>query len=363
MFKAKKGADGKYKVENLQYPLNTSADDFGIIFEGNSERGFFTSNRSGGKGQSDIYYFEIPGLQLTAQGFVKDEKTGTPVIGALVKILGDDGYTLEMNTEADGSYKFKLRENVDYSISASYKDYFTNKGLVSTKGVNQNQLFKQDITLSKIVKNVGITLPNIEYAFNDTTLRPESMVELDKLVETLNDNPTITIELGANTDFRGKDDYNMKLSFGRARSVVTYLISKGIEAERLTWKGYGKSQPKVVTDTLVKAHPFLKTGDVLTEAFITALKDDNQKEECNQINRRTEFKVLSTDFISKIKSASDEEQPDQQNTDQKPPQNAPDQNNIQNPTPQDQVPQQQPPAKSKPQQQQGTTKPNQGRVK
>jgi peptidoglycan-associated lipoprotein len=201
---------------------------------------------------------------------------------------------------------------VDYSISASYKDFYTNKIIVSTKGVNQNQLFKQDISLSKIVKNVPKVLSNIEYDYNDSSLRAESMIALDKLVETLNDNPEITIELGAHTDFRGKDDYNMKLSYGRARSVVSYLISKGIEADRLTWKGYGESQPKVVNDTIAKYFPFLKAGDVLNEAFIIALKNEKQKEDCHQINRRTEFKVLSTDYIPKVKPPSDEEKQDNQ---------------------------------------------------
>ena len=312
MFKAKKDADGKWKAENLQYPLNTSSDDFGIIFEGNADRGFFTSNRTGGKGASDIYYFEIPGLQLTVEGFIKDEATGASIVGALVKILGDDGYSLEMNSEADGSFKFKLRENVDYSVSATYKDYYTNKVIVSSKGINQNKLFKQDILLSKIEIKKAIVLPNIEYNFNDSSLRPESTVSLDKLIETLIDNPNITIELGAHTDFRGKDEYNMKLSLGRARSVVNYLISKGIEADRLSWKGYGESQPKLVTDSIAKHYPFLKTGDVLDEKYITALKGEKQKDDCHQINRRTEFKVLSTDYIPKVKPQNDDEQQDQQ---------------------------------------------------
>jgi peptidoglycan-associated lipoprotein len=143
-----------------------------------------------------------------------------------------------------------------------------------------------------------IELPNILYDFGKWDLRPESMVSLDKLVETLLDNPNATIELMSHTDSRDTEEYNQDLSQKRAQIVVQYLIDKGIESERLLAKGYGESSPKVVDAIIVAQNPFLKTGATLSEQFINTLPNDEQKEIAHQINRRTEFRVLRTDYES-----------------------------------------------------------------
>jgi len=141
-----------------------------------------------------------------------------------------------------------------------------------------------------------IELPNIFYDFGKWDLRPESMVSLDKLVETLNDNPTVTIELMSHTDSRDTEEFNLDLSQKRAQSVVDYLIGKGIAADRLTARGYGEASPKVVDDEIMKDAPFLRQGASLTEQYINSLANDEQKEIAHQVNRRTEFRVLRTDY-------------------------------------------------------------------
>ena len=141
-----------------------------------------------------------------------------------------------------------------------------------------------------------VDLPNILYDFDKWDLRPESMVSLDKLIETLIDNPNVTIEIMSHTDTRNTDEYNLILSQKRAQSVVDYLISKGIELDRLTAKGYGKSSPKVVDPEMVAQYPFLKAGTQLNEQYVNSLANDEQKEIAYQIDRRTEFKVLRTDY-------------------------------------------------------------------
>lgn len=125
------------------------------------------------------------------------------------------------------------------------------------------------------------------------------MVALDKLVEILNDNPNITIELRSHTDSRGNDIDNLNLSQKRAQSVVNYLIEKGIPADRMVAKGYGKTTPKVVDEKLAEQYTFLKVGTVLSESFINSLTDVDLQEIANQINRRTEFQVLRTDYKPK----------------------------------------------------------------
>jgi len=125
------------------------------------------------------------------------------------------------------------------------------------------------------------------------------MVSLDKLVETLNDNSNVTIELMSHTDSRDTEEYNQDLSQKRAQSVVQYLIEKGIEQARLAAKGYGESTPKVADASIAVQNPFLKEGTALTEQFINSLGSEEQKEIAHQINRRTEFRVLRTDYEPK----------------------------------------------------------------
>ncbi len=289
---------GKYKVVNLKYPINSNADDFGIVFEGEAERGFFSSNRKGGKGGDDIYMFYLPPLEFTLKGFIKDCKTDEPVVGAKLTLKGSDGTTVEGVSEADGSYKFTLNANTDYQILASKEKFLNGNAGESTKGLEENKEFNVDICLESVKE--PIELPNIEYDLGKWDLRPESMVSLDKLVETLNNNPNIVIELGSHTDFRSDDKYNLELSQKRAQSVVNYLIEKGIEPERLIAKGYGESTPKKVDKKMAERYPgFLQEGQILTEKFIKSLSTVEEQEVCHQYNRRTEFKVIREDFVSK----------------------------------------------------------------
>jgi len=288
----------KYKVSNLKSPINSNADDFGIIYEGSDERGFFSSSRKGGKGGDDIYQFYLPQLEFIISGIVKDCKTEEIVTGAKITLKGSDGTLLDGLSEADGSYKFKLNPNTDYQILVSKENFLNGNGGESTKGFEENKEFKLDICIDAIKGT--IELPNIEYDFGKWDLRPESMVSLDDLVKTLNNNPNIVIELGSHTDFRSDNKYNLDLSQKRAQSVVNYLIEKGIEPDRLVAKGYGESTPKKVDKKLAERYSgFLQEGTVLTEKFIKTLSTVEEQEVGNQTNRRTEFRVLREDYVSK----------------------------------------------------------------
>ncbi len=303
IFKAVKDENGKWRVENLKYPINSPSDDFGIVFEGNKERGFFSSSRPGGIGSDDIYKFYLPPLKFAVSGYILDQKTDDPIDSAKIILKGSNGETQETYSETDGSYSFKLKPNTDYQILVSKKDYLNGKASVSTVGIEQDKDFKQDVYLASVKK--AIQLPNIFYDYAKATLRPESKASLDKLVETLNENPNVVIELSAHTDFRGNDDYNMKLSQARAESVVKYLISKGIDPARLVAKGYGESKPRVVDKKTHKKYPFLPEGQALTPKFIMSLPTEDQQEVANQLNRRTEFRVLRQDYVPAPKPSND----------------------------------------------------------
>ena len=294
IFKAKPQPDGSWIVQNMKSPINSFADDFGITFQNGNEKGIFSSTRKG-KGNDDLYSFELPPLIFNVTGLVKDEKTGVAIKSSLVKLIASDGNSLQAETGTGGDFKFALRANVDYILLASKTGYLNGKEKETTKGQEKSREFMVTIQLTPIDR--PIELPNILYDFGKWDLRAESMVSLDKLVETLVDNENITIELMSHTDSRDTEEYNLTLSQKRAQVVVQYLIDKGIEPERLFAKGYGESTPKVVDADIVKQNPFLKAGTTLTEQYINTLANDEQKEIAHQINRRTEFKVLRTDFV------------------------------------------------------------------
>jgi peptidoglycan-associated lipoprotein len=295
IFKAVPQSDGTWVVENMKSPINSFADDFGISFQDNSEKGVFSSTRKG-RGNDEIYSFEFPPLVFNVNGLVKNEQTGTPIPNSTVQLIASDGSNLQAETGAGGDFKFALKPNVDYIFLASKDGFLNGKEKETTKGTEKSRDFMVTILLTAIDR--PIELPNIFYDFGKWDLRPESMVSLDKLVETLNDNSNITIELMSHTDSRDTEEYNQELSQKRAQSVVQYLIGRGIEPERLLAKGYGESSPKTVDSSMVRDAPFLKEGAVLTEQYINSLANDEQKEIAHQINRRTEFKVLRTDYVS-----------------------------------------------------------------
>jgi peptidoglycan-associated lipoprotein len=295
IFKAKSQPDGSWIVQNMKPPINSFADDFGIAFENGNERGIFSSTRKG-KGNDELYSFELPPLKFNVTGLVKDEKTGTAIPGSLVQLIASDGSNLQAETGTGGDFKFSLKSNVDYIFLASKRGYLNGKEKETTKGQEKSREFMVTILLTAIDK--PIELPNILYDFGKWDLRPESMVSLDKLVETLLDNPNVTIELMSHTDSRDTEEYNLNLSQKRAQIVVQYLIDKGIEPERLFAKGYGESTPKIVDAIIFGQNPFLKMGTILSEQYINSLANDEQREIAHQINRRTEFRVLRTDYES-----------------------------------------------------------------
>lgn len=293
IFRAQPQPDGSWLVQNMKSPVNSFADDFSIVFEDGNERGIFSSTRKG-KSNDELYLFELPPLKFTIAGLVRDEKTGAPVPGAVVQLIASDGGNLQAQTGTGGDFRFELKPAVDYIFLASKAGYLNGKEKETTKGQEKSRDFLVTILLTQFDK--PIELPNIFYDFGKWDLRPESMVSLDRLVETLVDNPNVTIELMSHTDSRDTEEYNLDLSQKRAQSAVQYLISKNIAPERLSAKGYGESTPKVVDAQLAKQYPMFREGAVLNEAFINSLPTEEVKEIAHQINRRTEFRVLRTDY-------------------------------------------------------------------
>jgi peptidoglycan-associated lipoprotein len=176
---------------------------------------------------------------------------------------------------------------------AGAKGFLNAKQEFTSDTAEEDAEYGVDFILASITKPVVID--NIFYDFDKATLRPESKTALDEMAQVLRDNPNVTIEMASHTDRKGSDEYNLDLSARRARSVIDYLISVGISADRLQSQGYGESRPKTITKKLAREYPQFKEGDVLTEEYILALPEAD-REVADQINRRTEFQVLSIDY-------------------------------------------------------------------
>ena len=279
-------------MEHPGFPLNSQGDDFGMTFEGMKNQGFFSSNRGDARGFDHIYSFFNPDIIQTVKGWVYEQE-GYELPAAQVYMVGNDGTNLRLSVRGDGSFEQVIKPNVDYVLLATCKGYLNHQQQLKVSLVKASEEYVLQFPLYNI--SAPVLIENIFYDFDKATLRPESSVALDSLVDLLNQNPHITIELSAHTDYKGSDQYNERLSQQRAESVVRYLIQHGIAADRLTPKGYGEGMPKQIKKKVAEKYPFLKEGDKLTEEFITALPEE-QQEACNQLNRRTEFRVLQTTY-------------------------------------------------------------------
>lgn len=291
LFKATLTPSGGWKVENMGQPVNSAADDFGITF-GEGESGFLSSNRGDGRGYDHIYSFILPDLEIWISGWVLD-RDEEPVPNAVIRIIGKDGSNQKAVAKPDGSFRFPLQRGVQYVMLAGAKGYLNAKQEFTSDTAEEDAEYGVDFILASI--NKPVVIDNIFYDFDKATLRPESKEALDKMAQVMRDNPNITIEMASHTDRMGTEEYNINLSGRRAKSVIDYLISVGIKPDRLQSQGYGKSRPKTITKKLARLYPQFKEGDTLTPEFIETLSEEDAAV-ADQINRRTEFQVLSIDY-------------------------------------------------------------------
>ncbi len=291
IFRAEQTKSGGWNVTNMGRPVNSSSDDFGITF-GEGESGFFSSNRADNRGYDHLYSFELPELKILISGWVLD-KDEELVPNTVIRIVGNDGSNQKQVARNDGSFSFPLDRGISYVMLAGAKGYLNAKQEFTSDTAEEDAEYNVDFILVPVTKPVVVD--NIFYDFDKATLRPESKTALDELAQVLRDNPNVTIEMASHTDRKGSEQYNIDLSARRAKSVIDYLISVGIAPDRLQSQGYGKSRPKTITKKLAREFPQFPEGTVLTEEYILTLPEADQ-EAADQINRRTEFQVLSLDY-------------------------------------------------------------------
>ncbi|MCM1483548.1 MAG: OmpA family protein [Muribaculaceae bacterium] len=294
IFKAVLQPSGEWTVTNMGVPLNSNADDFSLTFDRESDHpeGFFSSNRGDLKGYDHIFTFELPNLKVSIDGLVTDLDE-EPISGAVIRIVGNDGTIRKTASRADGSFTFPIEPGVRYTMLAGAKGFLNGRQEFTADTTKVDAVYEVDFMLASLSKpNI---VENIFYDFDRATLRPESKEALDGLAAMMRDNPGITIEMASHTDRVGTEEYNIDLSNRRAKAVVDYLIDAGIAPDRLQYHGYGKSRPKTVTKRVARMYPQFKEGDKLDEDFVMQLIDEDRAI-ADQINRRTEFQVLSVDY-------------------------------------------------------------------
>ena len=284
--------DALWTVTNLLTPVNSPDDDFGMTFEGERMRGYFSSNRGDARGWDHIYSFDLPETVHTLTGWIY-EKDGYELPEGTIHLIGNDGTNEKLSPKTDGSFTKRITPGVSYVLLGTCEGYLNHMQELTADSTDQDREYTLQFPLSSITRPVLID--NIFYAFNSATLTDSSVVALDVLVRLLIDNPHVVIELGAHCDYKGRAEYNERLSQRRAESVVAHLISKGIDPHRLVPKGYGENTPKTVTKKMAERYTFMHEGDTLTEEFILTLPEE-QQEICNAENRRTEFRVLRTTY-------------------------------------------------------------------
>lgn len=283
-----------WQVTSLPQPLNSSADDFGITFMRDAENGFFSSNRDDGRGYDHLYSFVYREATITVSGLVVDQEDES-LPGAAVSVEGSDGSMRPLVTNRQGEYQFRAARDVMYMFTVEADGFIKQKQSLRTTSEEKDTLYYVDFEM--IPYNKPVILEHIFYDYDRATLRSESKHELDKLAAILRENPEISIEIAAHTDRHGNEAYNRDLSARRAQAVLDYLGVSGIDVGRIQTVGRGETEPMRVRKSIASQYDFLKEGDLLTEAFIEQLIP-TQQAIADQINRRTEFRVLPPTFFN-----------------------------------------------------------------
>lgn len=292
------------KPENLQYPLNSEGDDFGIVFEIGKETGYLSSNRKGGRGHDDIYSFNAPEAKIILSGTVRDANTKAVLPGATVVMVDGAGNKFETTTDATGFYKKEIPFGVSYEMEATKKDYFNNWNRASTSDLDPLKVCNDtNIVADFLLKPIEPLEFEIQFEFDKPIMFKQFVDSVDIMVSILKDNPTMVVEIGGYTDSRGNDEYNQKLSQSRAQAVTDSLIAHGIPKERIVPKGYGEAEPRTLhKDFTGPTSGFIFPKDTkLTDEYINALDDKTEMgkkkfEDAHQFNRRISMKKLNDDY-------------------------------------------------------------------
>ncbi len=269
---------------NIGSPMNSNQDDFGIVYQQGKRTGYFSSNRDGGKGDDDIYFFkELKPIDFKCtqfvEGIVVNTETGAVIPGALVDLYNEQGIRINSLIADDlGVFKFEAICESTYKIIVSKEEYSNDQIVFKT---SKEHNLEHDLKLSLSPKEfisiggeLAINIPQIYFDLDKSFIRKDAAIELNQVLILMNKYPELIIELGSHTDSRAPDSYNLKLSERRVKSTVKWIVDHGIDAKRISGKGYGETQLVNECSNGVKC-----------------------TEEEHQLNRRTEFIIVNSKVI------------------------------------------------------------------
>jgi outer membrane protein OmpA-like peptidoglycan-associated protein len=271
LFVVRKGADGKWgEPENLGYPINTIENEGSLVVASDGKTAYYASDRADSRGQLDIYSFELrsdvrPARTLWVKGKVFDKKTGKGLPSSVeLTDINTKQVISNLQTDETGNYLTTLPVGKDYAFNVNRRGYLFYSESFMLENSPADSVYHIDIPLQPIEADASIVLKNIFFDVNKYDLKPSSQIGLEEVIRLLKENPTLTIQINGHTDNVGSAADNLVLSENRAKAVVNYLKSHGIDGKRLLYKGFGDTQPVSTNDT----------------------------EEGRAKNRRTELKVL-----------------------------------------------------------------------
>jgi outer membrane protein OmpA-like peptidoglycan-associated protein len=248
-------------IENLGYPVNSSRDDFGLALDSTGMKGYFASNRPGGKGNDDLYFLKIKRVPVIIRGVVKDRETRDVLSDATISVINESGNTvLTSVTRTDGQFEFEVNKGQQYIINVTRENYSESEKTIGTASLRPNDEVYSEIFLEEQIDETQlgpepksmeeedgkalqvIDIEYLNYDLDKSDVRTDAKLALDHLIAMLKEYPDLEIRIESHTDSRGSDEYNMLLSKKRARAAFDYVVSKGIDPNRLLYQGYGETR-------------------------------------------------------------------------------------------------------------------------
>jgi outer membrane protein OmpA-like peptidoglycan-associated protein len=246
----------------MGFPVNSPRDDFGLALDSTGMKGYFTSNRTGGKGDDDLYFLKIKHVPVIIRGVIRDRDTKDVLTDATISVINESGNTIFSSiTRNDGQFEFEVNKGQEYIINVTKEFFFENEKPVGTSTLRPNDEVFSEIFMERIPDAVAENYPTpksiesedgkalqiidieyINYDLDKTDINPQVAATLDKLIAQLKEFPDLEMRIEAHTDSRGSDEYNMLLSKKRARAAFDYVVSKGIDSSRLIYQGYGETR-------------------------------------------------------------------------------------------------------------------------
>jgi peptidoglycan-associated lipoprotein len=274
---------------NMGYPINSIADDFGMVFKQESQQGLLTSSRDNVKGLDNIYGFSYTLPELSLKGTIFDEKSRQPLAKAYMRLVSSDGLQQKVDIQPDGSFSLKIKPKTDYVFLVAAEGYFNSRTRFSTGPLVDDKVYTFQVPLA--LKSAPIFLETYFYKNGSYNVEGDLATRLDHVASLMKDNGSVKIEINSHTDNQGNSTDNVVLAQKRAQAIYDFLVSKGVEPHRLIANSFGGTKPFVADQNTESQYLFIKKGDIMDAAFFSGLKN-GEKQVAIRLNNRTEFKVI-----------------------------------------------------------------------